>query len=75
MKDPIDEERGGALHSTAFATLHIFLDAGKMALCGHIACVLLQIETNLPGEAGQVRVLQSMLVVEDGIMHFPKLPL
>ena len=48
---------------------------GKMALLHHITCVVLHVETNLPGEAGQVRVLKGMLVVEDVIMHLPKLPL
>jgi hypothetical protein len=75
IQDPIDEERGGALHSATFTALYIFLDAGKKALCSHIACVLLQIEANLSSEAGQVRILKGMLVMEKGIVHLPKLPL
>jgi hypothetical protein len=75
IQDPIDEERGCSLHSAAFATFHIFLDVEQRALVHHIACVLLQVETERLGEAGQVGVLQCMLVMEDVIMHLPKLPL
>src|SRR6266566_1957325 len=75
IQDPIDEEGGGALHSTAFATFHILLDAGERALFGQSACVLLHIETNRYGKLGQVGILQGMLVVEDGIMHLPELAL
>jgi len=75
IQDPIDEEGRGALHSAAFATLHIFLDAGKIALLYHIMCVLLHIETNRLGKTGQVGILKRMLVVEDIIVHLPKLPL
>src|SRR5712671_3189735 len=38
IHDPVDEERGSALRSAAFATLRILLDAGKIALFHHIAC-------------------------------------
>src|SRR5204862_3406892 len=58
IQDFIDEERGGALHSTAFATFHILLDAGERALVGQSACVLLQIETNRYGKMGQVGILK-----------------
>src|SRR5437763_15682409 len=46
IQGSINEERGGALHATAFATFHILLDATQSALFGHVTYVLLQIETN-----------------------------
>src|SRR5262249_41389935 len=72
IQDAIDEEGGGALHATAFATFHILLDAGESALFGHSACVLLHIETNRHGKMGQIGILKGMLVVEDVIMHLPE---
>src|SRR6266516_4500738 len=75
IHNPINEERRGALHATAFATFHILLDAGERALVGQSACVLLHIETNRYGKMGQVGILKGMLVVEDGIMHLPELTL
>src|SRR6266566_1860130 len=62
LQDPIDEEGRGALHSAAFATLHIFLDAGKIALLYHIMCVLLHIQTNRLGKTGQIGPLRSKLL-------------
>src|SRR6266536_5850423 len=75
IQDSIDEERGGALHSTAFATFQILLDAGERALVGQSVCVLLHIETNRLGKLLQVGILKRMLVVEDVIMHLPELTL
>src|SRR6266536_2087338 len=75
IQDSIDEERGGALHSTAFATFQILLDAGERALFGQSVCVLLHIETNCLGKLLQVGILKRMLVVEDVIMHLPELAL
>jgi hypothetical protein len=75
IHDPINEEGGGALYSTAFATFHILLDAGESALVGQSDCVLLQIETNRFGKLGQIGILKGMLVVEDGVMHLPELAL
>ena len=63
------------MHSTAFATFHILLDAGERALFGQSVCVLLPIETNRLGKLLQVGILKGMLVVEDGIMHLPELAL
>src|SRR5207302_9438283 len=75
IQDPIDEEGRSALHATTFAAFHILLDAGKPALFGHVTCVLLEIQTNCLGKLGQVRILKSMLVMEDSIMHLPEFPL
>src|SRR6266516_7336650 len=75
IQGSIDEERGSALYSAAFTPFHILLDAGERALVGQSACVLLHIETNRFCKLLQVGILKRMLVVEDVIMHLPKLTL
>jgi hypothetical protein len=71
----IDEVRRGTLQAAAFATLPLFLDAGKMALFQHITCVLLHLETKKLGEAGHIRIPKSIPVLEQEIMHLPALSL
>src|SRR6266849_6186011 len=75
IQDPIDEERWGALHSAAFATLPLLLDTGQGVLFCQRTRELLHLQTNRLGKACQVRVLKGMLMVEDIVMHLPELSL
>ena len=64
IQDTINEERGGTLYATAFASFYFLLDAGERALFGHLTCVLLHIQANRFGKLLEVSIRQGMLVVE-----------
>ena len=52
------------MHPAAFATLHILLDTGQGVMFCRSTRELLHIQIKRLGEAGQVRVLKGMLMME-----------
>src|ERR1051326_6139584 len=77
---PVHEKAGRALHAARFTFLHTGLDAAGIALAVHAGVVLVEIETDAPGEIAEqaARVLPGLgplVIGEQLVVHLPELAL
>jgi len=72
---PVHEDRGGSAHVCLGGTLHIPVDERRYGGVLEVLAKLFHVEPELLGDLLYLCVVESLLVCEELMVHFPELPL
>ena len=75
MAAPVDEERGRARDAGGETALHVALHARGVGVRVELGREAIDVQTDFPGIAQQLLVLERLLAVEEEVVQLPEAPL